>query len=179
MNTILEACLRHIFKIEGEYIDHPMDRGGPTKFGITLKTFADYSGLPSLPVSAIQNLTAEHAARIYEFKYWNTMRLDRVRSQKLALILFDQGVNGGPRTAIKMLQEVLNESFGEKLKVDGDLGNKTDAAVAKVADSVRLCRKLIQKAQVRYVNLAIADPSQMVFLKGWLNRTFTLQDITA
>jgi len=178
MNPCLEHCLHHIFKIEGGFVDNPADRGGPTKFGITLKTFADYSGLPSLPASAIQNLTAEHAARIYEFKYWNTMKLDRVRSPKVALILFDQGVNGGPKTAIKMLQEVLNESFGESLLVDGELGNKTDVAIATAPDA-RLCRKLIQKAQARYVSLAVKDASQLVFLKGWLNRTFALQDATA
>lgn len=175
---IFDACLNHVLEREGGFVNHPLDNGGPTNFGITLQTLADYSGLPSLPIEAIKNLTREHAARIYEFKFWNTMKLDRVRSQNLCLILFDQGVNCGPVTAIKMLQEVLNESFSENLLVDGDLGNKTDVAIA-TAHEARLCRKLIQKAQSRYAALCVKNPAQLVFLGGWLNRTFALQDATA
>lgn len=168
-----EACLTHILKSEGGFVDHPMDKGGPTKFGITLQTLADYSGLPLIHKSAIETLTIENASKIYEIRYWNTMNLGRIASKKVCLIVFDQGVNAGPVTAVKMLQEVLNESFNCKLKIDGDLGNKTDAAIS-TADEALLCRRLIQKAQARYISICVANPDQLVFIKGWLNRTFAL-----
>lgn len=175
MTSIFQICLEYILKVEGGYTDHPLDRGGPTNFGITLQTLADYNGLPSTPVSAIKELTQEQASKIYELKYWNTMRLDRVHSKKVCMILFDQGVIAGPVTAIKMLQEVLNECFQEELEIDGVLGNHTDVAIA-TANETRLCRKLIQKALRRYVSLCEKNPGQLVFLKGWMNRTFALQE---
>jgi len=178
MSAIFEACLSHVLKMEGGYVDHPLDRGGPTKYGITLQALRDYNGLPSIPASVIKDLTLEQASKIYEHRYWNTMRLDRVRSAKLALVLFDQGVNCGPNTAIRMLQEVLNEDFAENLVVDGVLGNRTDVAVATASES-KLLRKLIQKAQDRYVSICVKKPDQLVFLAGWLNRTHALQDATA
>lgn len=177
MNTIFQACLAHILKVEGGFVDNPRDPGGATNFGITLQTLADYSGLPSLPISVVKNLTQQQAEKIYEHKYWNVMRLDRVRSKNLCLVLFDQGVNGGPVTAIKMLQEVLNESFGEKLTVDGVIGNKTDVAIATASEE-KLLRKLIQKAQLRYITICVNNPSQLEFLRGWFKRTVVLQDAT-
>lgn len=178
MNPIFERCLAHVLKTEGGYVDHPEDKGGPTNFGITIQTLRDYSGLPSIPTSMIKSLTLEHATRIYEQKYWNTMRLDRVRSERLCLVLFDQGVNAGPVTAVQMLQQVLNEHFAEKLTVDGVIGNRTDAAIATAPEN-RLIRKFLQQAQDRYATICVKNPSQIVFLKGWLNRTHALQDATA
>lgn len=174
MTPIFEACLSHVLKSEGGYSNHPADRGGPTNFGITQEVLASYRGRPASP-DDVKNLTRDEAAKIYELRYWNVMNLHRIRSKKIALILFDQGVNGGPATAIKMLQTVLNESFGERLAVDGILGNKTDVAVA-TAPEAQLCRKLIRAAQLRYADICVKNPTQLVFLKGWLNRTYALQD---
>lgn len=178
MTTIFDSCLSHTLKIEGEeFVNHPVDRGGATKFGITKATLSSYRGV-EVSDKDVFDLTLEEAAKIYELRYWNTMRLDRVRSKDVALILFDQGVNAGPTTAVKLLQKVLNESFREKLLVDGVLGNKTDVAIA-TAPEAKLCRKLIQAAQLRYVDICVSNPSQLVFLKGWLNRTFFLQEQTS
>ena len=176
--TNFEFCLEYIFKIEGGFVNHISDRGGATNFGITAKTLADYRGVEKCSQDDVLKITKNDAAKIYELKYWNTMRLDRIRNKKIALILFDHGVNSGPISSIKLLQEVLNDSFGESLLVDGVLGNKTDASISK-SDGSRLCRKLIQKIQTRYVAICQKNPEQLVFLMGWLNRTFWLTDVVS
>ncbi|MEX0307413.1 MAG: glycosyl hydrolase 108 family protein [Ruegeria sp.] len=38
------ACLKHILKWEGGYVDHPKDPGGATNHGITHKTLASFRG---------------------------------------------------------------------------------------------------------------------------------------
>ncbi len=176
MKTFLEGCIEYIFAREGGFTNNPADNGGATNLGITLKVLSEYRGI-LCTVDDIKNLTKEEAAKIYELRYWNTMRLDRVRQQRIALILFDLGVNMGPAAAIKLLQSVLNESFAEKIELDGVLGNLTDVAIS-TAPEARLCRKLIQAAQIRYVEICVKKPAQLVFLRGWLNRTFALAEAT-
>lgn len=177
MKTILEGCLEHVFAREGGFVNLPADRGGPTNFGITQDTLSAYRGVLAT-VEDVKNLTQDEAAKIYELRYWNTMRLDRIQRQRIALILFGLGVNMGPAAAIRLLQMTLNEHFREKLSVDGVLGNHTDVAIS-TAPEAKLCRKLIQAAQLRYAAICVSDASQLVFLKGWLNRTFALQDAVA
>jgi len=169
-----ESALVHVLKSEGGYTNHPNDKGGPTNWGITQ---ADYSSFLGRPATAddVKAMTIEEASAIYKKKYWDAMKLERIRDREIALILFDQGVNRGTKTAIKNLQTVLNESFGEKLEVDGVLGNRTDVAIA-TAPKRTLCRKLLQNAVENYCRICIKNPSQLVFLLGWINRVDKLAD---
>lgn len=173
MTPLFEACLTYILKIEGGFVNRPEDKGGPTNFGITQATLSAYRGKP-VSVDDVKNLTQPEASSIYEKNFWDAMNLDRVKSQKVALFLFDQGVNAGPQTAVRMLQQALSESFALKLVTDGELGEATEAAMA-LAPEDHLCKALIRQAVNRYVDLCIAHPVQLVFLKGWLARAFNLQ----
>ncbi len=172
MNASFDTCLTHVLKIEGGFVDRPDDKGGPTKWGITQRTLSDWRGTPAQR-SDVLNLTMSETREIYAGLYWDVMKLDQVRSGKLALILFDQGVNHGPQDAMRMLQKVLVDSFGERIVPDGVFGPKTEVAIA-TANEARLCRKLLQAAQLRYVQFVEKKPGQLVFLEGWLNRTFAL-----
>lgn len=177
IQTFFEGCLDFTLAREGGYSNRAADKGGPTNFGITQAALSDYRGVPC-SADDVKNLTRDEAEKIYELKYWNVMRLDRIRNAKIALILFDFGVNAGPATSIRLLQSVLNESFSEKLAVDGVLGNSTDVCVA-TANPAKLTRKLIQGIQKHYVNICLRNPSQMEFLAGWMNRSFALSDAVA
>jgi lysozyme family protein len=42
MRGNLENCVKLTFGDEGGYVNNPHDPGGPTKYGITLKTLAAY-----------------------------------------------------------------------------------------------------------------------------------------
>jgi|GEM_PF-4548155 len=45
MQTVLTLIDRLIDR-EGGFVDHPADRGGPTKYGITLRTLSKWRGYP-------------------------------------------------------------------------------------------------------------------------------------
>lgn len=175
MNTF-EWALGHVMDREGGYVDHPQDRGGPTKFGITIKTLQQFRN--PLPVSAqdLRNLTRQEAGHIYRDLYWDKMSLDAVKDKKVATILFDFGVHSGTGNSIALLQSVLNRDFFERLAVDGIVGPKTIRALYNV-NRVKLNRRLIQSIQMYYACLCKKDPTQIAFLEGWLNRTFALQEI--
>ena len=113
VHTWLERCLGH----EGGYWDDPV--GGPTKWGISQRAY---------PELHIKDLTIEQAAWIYIKDYINPLGLYNYPSG-IGFQLFDFGVNSGPKTAIKQLQQALG------LKDDGIVGPKTRARLAETSDS--------------------------------------------
>lgn len=165
----------HLISAEGGYSNHPSDTGGATNFGITQKTLEAYRG-QKLKKSEVKNLTIDEARAIYLTEYWLKMNLDRIESQELCCILFDQGVNKGPKNGIKMLQLVLHNDFKKDISIDGILGPIT----AKEANSIlprHLFVKIIQEAQRGYLDIWKRNPSQGVFLRGWIARTWRMFDL--
>lgn len=175
--TNFERAIRFTLDREGDvFVNNPSDRGGPTKYGVTLSTLSTFRNTICTSED-VENLTEAEATKIFAAFFWNSARLERVKDGNVALILFDFAVNAGPGTAIKTLQRVLNESFGENLKVDGAFGNQTFAALSTARED-RLIRRLIQAFQRHYVRICEFNPKQIVFLEGWLNRTHCLWETT-
>jgi hypothetical protein len=89
---------------EGGYVNHPADRGGPTKYGITEAVARAYGY-----AGAMAQLPRDEAAAIYRRLYWLRPRFDQVarRSPALAAELFDTGANMGPAVAATFLQRAL------------------------------------------------------------------------
>src|SRR5690606_22821442 len=104
--------------------------------------------------------------------------LPLIKNETVACLVFDQAVNRGTRAAITSLQNVLNKWFWTSLKVDGVLGPKV-AEATNAANPWPLALAYIRDAQEHYLNIAIRNPSQMVFLKGWMARTWRLFDLIA
>lgn len=161
---------------EGGYVDHPADRGGPTRYGIT-QAVARAEGYPG----AMRDLPRALAARIYRRRYWQLPNFDRVatRAPTLAAELFDTGVNMGPAVAAKFLQRVLNALNRQQrdwsdLIVDGQVGARTLAALdALLATRGPAAEAVLVKAinalqGERYLRLAETRPANEAFLYGWL-----------
>ncbi len=116
---------------EGGYADHPADKGGPTRFGITeaVARAHGYGG-------AMRELPREEAAAIYTRLYWLRPRFDEVaqRSARVAAELLDTGVNMGPAVAVTFLQRALtalnrNGQDYPDLVPDGRVGPTTLTAL--------------------------------------------------
>jgi len=161
---------------EGGYVDHPADRGGATRYGITagVARANGYHG-------SMRDLPETVAARIYEQVYWRLPGLDRVaaRAPRLAAELFDIGVNMGVEVAIGFLQRALNAlnrrgTDYPDLALDRAIGARTlgalDALLAiRGKAGERVLVKAVDALQgERYVALAEHRPANEAFLYGWL-----------
>lgn len=181
----VETLLAALIAREGDYVDHPADRGGPTRWGIT-EAVARAHGWRG-PMRGLPRVQAE---AIYRRLYWARPKLDAVaeRLPRVAAELFDTGVNMGPRVAVGFLQRALNalnrgaSDFGD-ISVDGRIGPATLRALdgfvttrgRRGAETV-LMRALEALQGERYLRLAERRPANEAFLYGWLaNRIGTFE----
>ena len=162
---------------EGGYANHPSDRGGPTKYGITeaVARAHGYSG-------AMRDLPRDEAAAIYKRLYWLRPRFDQVakRSRAVAAELFDTGANMGPAVAATFLQRALSALNRDRsdypdLVPDGRIGPATLAALdsffelrGRDTGETVLLRALDALQGERYIRLAERRPANETFLYGWL-----------
>jgi lysozyme family protein len=163
-----ERCLAIVLDKEGGFSDHPRDRGGPTNLGITLRTLASWQGLnfdetteeaKTKLLADLKALTKREAAEIYRANYWLPMRCGDL-PRGVDLMLFDFGVNAGPRTSVKLMQRAVG------VTADGSLGPQTLAA-ATATDAGKLIDALAEARLAYYRSLDNFD----VFGAGWSKRT--------
>lgn len=140
--------------------DDPNDSGGLTKYGISQKA---YPGLD------IRNLTEAQAIAIYKRDYWDRIGGDKILSYNVAYALFDQAVNRGVSSALKIAQKVAGVSQ------DGKLGTNTLNAINAISEKSFL-EKFLAFAIQEYKDLAAARPKDQKFLRGWLNRVTSISD---
>ncbi|SFL93699.1 glycoside hydrolase family 108 protein [Nitrosomonas communis] len=161
---MVETIIDDIIRREGNFINHPNDRGGPTKYGITAKTLGGWLHLGRLATSEeVAVLTEAEAREIYRHQYIVEPGFDAITHPALQALLVDSGVHSDPRTAVHWLQTALS------VVADGVIGPKTLAAIA-ATDQNKLYRKVLA-ARVRHLGRLITnDPKQSVFAAGWMNR---------
>lgn len=166
----INDMLDDVLAKEGGYVNHPADRGGPTKFGITQKTLSKYLE-KVVSVDEIKALDLETAKDIYELKYYRQPKIDRL-PVSIQPFIFDCAVNHGPRRAIKFLQQTCNDAGYGPLIVDGLMGPKTKVQAIACCEELGqwMLLALIEERQLFYIQIVDRDQSQHVFLKGWLNR---------
>jgi lysozyme family protein len=167
-----------MLKYEGGFVDDPVDPGGATNKGITMKTFEACAKQfldiePTL--ENLKALTDEQAAKIYKPLYWDKVRGDDIELQELASIVFDFQVNAGAN-ASKLLQRILNEMGATPpLAVDGAIGPGTITALRGI-DQTEAYRRYKQGRIDSYEDLVEKRPALGRFLKGWLNRVNSFPD---
>lgn len=172
----IDDIIKDIIKKEGGYVDDPKDRGGATKYGITLKTLSNYLHKPCTKKD-VENLTIDIASNIYKKTYYYEPRIDLL-PEGLQPIVTDMAVNSGPIKAISMLQEVLN-TLGYKLGIpDGIIGNNTISTSSRAIRQFghRLINLLVERRKIFYINIVKNDPTQKRFLNGWLARADSFKE---
>ncbi|NRB55417.1 MAG: hypothetical protein HRU39_05460 [Salinicola sp.] len=164
------------------FSDHPADRGGPRKDGITEAVARQYGyqgDMRDLPDSLIDH--------IYADRYWRSLNLDEFSplSEDLTVVLFDYGVNSGPGRAARDLQRALNVlnrrgADYPDIAADGAIGPKSMAAVSAFAakhgdEGVEILADIVNGMRLAFlVELSERDESQEAFTFGWLRRVIHL-----
>lgn len=172
----VEELIDELIAREGGYVNHPADRGGPTRWGITLNVARahGYDG-------DMRHFPRKDAVDIYRRLYWQRPGYDRIArsAPRVAAELFDTAVNMGAETATGFLQRALNAlnrggaDFPD-LIVDRTVGARTSGAIdallevrGKAGEDV-LLKALNALQGERYIRLAETRPANEAFLYGWL-----------
>jgi lysozyme family protein len=176
LDPTIRDLLDALIEREGGFVNHPADRGGPTRFGIT-EAVARAHGYRG----PMATLPKDEAEAIYLRLYWSRPKYDAVarRSPRIAAELFDTGANMGPAVASTFFQRALtalnrNGSDYIDLVPDGRIGPITLAALDAFLDTrgargeVVLLRALEAMQGERYLRLAEKRPVNEAFLYGWL-----------
>ena len=172
----VDRLIEEVIGREGGYSNHPADKGGATRWGVT-EAVARANGYRG----DMRHYPRADAVAVYRGIYWVRPGFDRVaeRAPLLAAELFDTGVNMGPAIAAGFLQRALNAlnrgaSDFPDMKVDGRIGASTLAALdaflarrGNAGETVLL--KAVEALQgERYLHLAEQRPANEAFLYGWL-----------
>lgn len=165
---------------EGDYSDHPADRGGPTRWGVTEQVARAYGYAGDMRM-----LPKVKAEEIYARRYWTEPRFNLVADifPRIAAELFDTGANMGTGVAAGFLQRALNvlnrgASDYPDIAIDQRVGPMTLEALRRYkakrgAQGEAVLLKAIDGLQrERYIALAEQRPANEAFVYGWLaNRT--------
>lgn len=170
----IEELIEDVIEREGGYVNHPADRGGATRWGIT-QDVARQQGY----MGDMRALPQSEAASIYKRLYWISPGFAKIAvdAPKLAAELFDTGINMGTGTATAFLQRALNAlnrgaTDYPDIRVDRRVGPATLSALQSFlkrrgASGEAVLLKSIEALQgAHYLRLAETRPAQEAFI--WL-----------
>ena len=157
-DTIIDKVLER----EGGFVNDPADRGGATKYGITLDTLADHRDA-AVGEEDVRRLTEEEARAIYCADYIEAPGFDGISDADLQALAVDAGVNHGTHRAKRWLQRAAG------VKVDGIVGPVTLEAVNQ-GDALPVYMELLRIRAEFYGEIITNDPSQARFAHGWMRR---------
>lgn len=166
VNNIINEIIRR----EGGYVNHPADKGGPTNMGITLRTLENDLGR-EVTIDELKALTKNKASEIYLKSYYTQPKIDKL-PEEVQPIALDTSVLYGPKRAIIFLQMVVNLAGFGPITEDGVLGPMTKDKVTEAYMKMgKYFINAIVEERINFCNRIVeANPSQKVFLKGWINR---------
>ena len=171
---------KEILKTEGGFVNDPDDPGGPTNYGVTLKTLhrlghdLDQNG--RVDIADLKRLSPDQAVQIFVQEYFYKPQIDQLLHMLHAPV-FDMYVNAGAH-AIKVLQRTLI-LFDAVVSVDGVIGPITINATQMVARSAP--EHLVDAYGIErvnyYLSLADARPNMRKYARtrssekgGWIKR---------
>jgi len=151
-----KTALKFTLKWEAGVGD-PRDLAGTVNYGISQPTYDIYLRGKNLPSKSVLQITPT------EVEHWKPCLADSM-VLPLAVAHFDTAVNFSVRGSLEFLQEAIGG-----LTVDGNFGAKSKAALEK-ANNLQTAQRYCQgRIDYRYQRVK-ANPSQEIFLAGWLRR---------
>jgi lysozyme family protein len=160
-----------ILEHEGGYVNHKNDKGGPTNFGVTQATYGKWLGREA-SIEDVKSMTVETAREIYETRYLTGPRIHTLPSPYPQVLILDMAVNHGPRNAVRMMQRTVNLAGFGPISVDGIMGPGTRGATERAQEAMgNYFQNAIVEERIKFYHRIVErNPSQSVFMKGWLRR---------
>ena len=167
------------------YGNDPVDKGGPTMVGITIKTYTEYCCRKKKPVPTVKDLKSinyEEWFDILKTMFWDKMRANEIKNQSIANLCVNTVWGSGPGY-IKTIQRVIG------VKSDGIVGPITLGKIngwnpqSALFDKLWARRKkFFQEIVARDVAVyeekigrkatekELLEHTKKKYLNGWLNR---------
>jgi lysozyme family protein len=145
-----------VLEHEGGYFDDP--RGGPTKYGISQRSY---------PNLVIRDLEQKDAEVIYLNDWWRKYEYQRIESQTVATKVLDAAVNMGARPAHRCAQRATRAVRQRHIAEDGILG---PISVNAINESDECCLLAAYRSELAAHYRMIGDSR---FERGWLNRAYS------
>lgn len=175
-----DEAVEYVLRNEGGLVDDPTDRGGVTKYGISLRFLKslglsyDFNQDGIINEKEIIKLTLEQAKSIYKHEFWDD-KFEQINEQRIVNYLFDMHINMGREQSVKIVQRALWACGLSRtaIKDDGILGFNT---IKAINDTIRTFDALLpamrsERASVFRI-IVCKKPEQQKFLNGWLNRAY-------
>lgn len=184
-----------LLKIEGGYQANPNDRGNyacppkgawakrsgssyvcengsapvliGTKYGVAAPNLCALRGR-MVTKADMQSFTKSEATAFFKNEFWLGNRIGEISDQPLAEIFCDGCVNHGSGFGVKMMQQVLNDQFGENLAEDGGVGTLTLAAIER--HNAHAIFNAYRQRRIDWYKSQIGDARNGTFVNGWLAR---------
>jgi lysozyme family protein len=169
-----ERIIDELIDREGKkFTNRPSDRGGPTKFGVTLLTLQLWRG-HAVTALDVENLTEDEARQIYHAMYITWPKFHLIKDPMVMMLVIDAGVQHGVNRATRWLQELV------KVPEDGKIGPMTEQAINSVSGKWLYYAFLARRIQF-YGYIIAHDPArkkaseagyelQAEHAYGWANR---------
>lgn len=155
--SFLEAY-RYVRQWEGNYSNHPRDRGGETYGGITRRYNPEWYGWRYIKRTMKRHQVADSAefwVQDYYLNIWVSEGFYKLKNQEVANYLFDTRVHLGKRQTIRLLERM------------GVRPEGSEWAAGLDGIYVKLVRYLREDYYRRFLQ---RHPSQRVFKHGWEKR---------
>jgi len=119
---------------------------------------SQFAAINSLP----QTSRGPAIQSFYQTQFWNQW-FGQLLSDDVAKRVFDEAVNAGPGTAVKVLQRAVNQIVTTPIAVDGGWGPNTLAA-ANGCVAVALVSQVQQARLAHYQDIVVKNPADAQYL---------------
>lgn len=183
--STLTAAMPTIFLHEGGYSTDPIDSGGATNYGISLRFLLstgdlDHDSFPDgdinhdgkIDIVDIKSITPKAATKLYDAYWWSRYDYENIDSQMIATKLLDLAVNMGQIAAVKILQRSVNHVSMLRLPVDGIMGPRSFRAVNEANNKLLFHQTKIEAAKT-YTAIVKNKPDMIKYFNGWMNRAYS------
>lgn len=169
-----EDAIGTVLAHEGGFSDDPVDPGGATNYGVSLRFLRD-AGIDLnqdgvIDERDVRSMTVEQAVAVYRSEWWEPLQLGAIAVQVVATKIFDAAVNMGSGTVVRMVQQCLSR-LGVMLAVDGRMGPQTLGALNHV-DHEWFLTEFRAALAARYRYLIEQHPQLARFRLGWMRRAY-------